>query len=60
MITRRGFVRAGAADEAGVAGAASFWNAAGRWRKAVRDYRALVCVFLFGGNDSNNTIIPDG
>jgi uncharacterized protein (DUF1501 family) len=21
-------------------------------------YRALVCVFLFGGNDSNNTIIP--
>jgi len=22
------------------------------------DYRALVCVFLFGGNDSNNTIIP--
>lgn len=22
------------------------------------DYRALVCVFLFGGNDSNNSIIP--
>ncbi|HEY9102961.1 DUF1501 domain-containing protein [Chitinimonas sp.] len=22
------------------------------------DYRALVCVFLFGGNDSNNTIVP--
>jgi uncharacterized protein (DUF1501 family) len=22
------------------------------------DYRALVCIFLFGGNDSNNTIIP--
>lgn len=22
------------------------------------DYKALVCVFLFGGNDSNNTIIP--
>src|ERR1700677_58847 len=22
------------------------------------DYRALVCVFLFGGNDSNNTVIP--
>jgi len=21
-------------------------------------YKALVCVFLFGGNDSNNTIIP--
>jgi len=22
------------------------------------DYRALVCVFLYGGNDSNNTIVP--
>ena len=22
------------------------------------DYRALVCVFLFGGNDSNNSVIP--
>ena len=22
------------------------------------DYKALVCVFLFGGNDANNTIIP--
>jgi uncharacterized protein (DUF1501 family) len=22
------------------------------------DYRALVCVFLYGGNDSNNLIIP--
>ena len=21
-------------------------------------YRALVCVFLFGGNDANNTIVP--
>ena len=22
------------------------------------DYKALVCVFLFGGNDSNNMVIP--
>jgi uncharacterized protein (DUF1501 family) len=22
------------------------------------DYKALVCIFLFGGNDSNNTIVP--
>ena len=21
-------------------------------------YKALVCVFLFGGNDANNTLIP--
>lgn len=23
-----------------------------------RDYRALVCIFLFGGNDSDNMIVP--
>src|SRR6266852_5103663 len=22
------------------------------------DYKALVCIFLFGGNDSNNLIVP--
>ena len=26
--------------------------------RAVGDYRALVCVFLAGGNDGNNTIVP--
>lgn len=32
------------------------------WRASVAqpgaDYRALVCVFLYGGNDSNNMIVP--
>ncbi|MGB5630901.1 MAG: twin-arginine translocation signal domain-containing protein, partial [Woeseiaceae bacterium] len=23
------------------------------------DYRALVCVFLFGGNDSYNMLVPN-
>ena len=22
------------------------------------DYKALVCVFLFGGNDANNLVVP--
>ena len=22
------------------------------------DYKALVCVFMYGGNDGNNTVIP--
>jgi len=22
------------------------------------DYKALVCVFLYGGNDTNNTVVP--
>ncbi len=24
------------------------------------DYKAMVCIFLFGGNDSSNTLIPTG
>ena len=24
----------------------------------VSNYKALVCVFLFGGNDGNNTVVP--
>src|ERR1043166_1489225 len=24
------------------------------------DYKALVCIFLAGGNDSNNLVIPTG
>jgi uncharacterized protein (DUF1501 family) len=26
--------------------------------QAPSDYRALVCVFLFGGNDANNMVVP--
>ena len=26
--------------------------------QSTSDYRALVCVFLYGGNDGNNTVIP--
>lgn len=61
-IERRAFLRrsaqlammGGAAsyalDLAGLAEAAAFSNAGG--------YKALVCVFLYGGNDHGNTLIP--
>jgi uncharacterized protein (DUF1501 family) len=26
--------------------------------QAASDYKALVCVFLYGGNDGNNTVVP--
>jgi uncharacterized protein (DUF1501 family) len=39
-----------ALDLAGMAEAAAFSNAGG--------YKALVCVFLYGGNDHGNTLIP--
>jgi len=61
MVSRRGFIRIGAATVGSLALrpfsmlpalAATHATTSGP------DYRALVCVFLFGGNDSNNTIIP--
>lgn len=27
-------------------------------QRRVTDYKALVCVYMFGGNDSNNVIVP--
>lgn len=33
--------------------------ASGIGTTAVADYKALVCIFLAGGNDGNNTVIPN-
>jgi uncharacterized protein (DUF1501 family) len=56
MHTRRGFIRIGAATVGSLA-----LRALGRipaMAQSGPDYRALVCVFLFGGNDANNSVIP--
>lgn len=60
-ITRREFLRRSSALS--MAGAAAPWalNLAAIGEAAAQDatdYRALVCVFLYGGNDHGNTIIP--
>ena len=61
-LRRRDFVRMGCCT------AASFSLSAALGRlnlihayaaAAATDYRALVCIFLFGGNDSNNVIVPN-
>jgi uncharacterized protein (DUF1501 family) len=56
-ISRRGFLQLGlsagafaALSNLNIARAASYANAT--------DYKALVCIFLFGGNDGHNTIVP--
>ena len=36
----------------------SFFVAEASAAAQVTDYKALVCVYLFGGNDSNNVIVP--
>jgi uncharacterized protein (DUF1501 family) len=59
--SRRDFLRATACALGGVAlGSAveSFGLVDAYAQSAATDYRALVCVFLFGGNDGNNMIVP--
>ncbi len=63
MITlRRDFLKMGlrslsAIGAASVVGRLSQVNALAQ-TSCPNDYKALVCVFLFGGNDGNNTLIP--
>ncbi|HLX24144.1 MAG TPA: DUF1501 domain-containing protein [Usitatibacter sp.] len=62
IVTRRTFLRgAMALSSLGLAtrlGAMSLAASTQSEADAVDDYKALVCVFMFGGNDGNNTIIP--
>ena len=63
-LTRRDFIRRAACAAVGTAAMTSairdlrFMNAAVA-QSNITDYKALVCIFLPGGNDSNNLIIPD-
>jgi uncharacterized protein (DUF1501 family) len=56
MFSRRGFIRVGAASVGSLA--LRPFGMLPALAQSGPSYRALVCVFLFGGNDSNNTIIP--
>ncbi len=40
------------------AGSMLRWGVESAEAQAVGGYKAIVCVFLFGGNDSNNMIVP--
>ena len=56
-ITRRKFLaQTGGLTAAALAGNLSFGIQEASAQSA--GYQALVCVFLFGGNDSNNMVIP--
>ena len=57
--TRRNFMKIGCRSVAAVGALGAF----GRFGQmnlmaAGSDFKALVCIFLFGGNDGNNTLIP--
>jgi uncharacterized protein (DUF1501 family) len=60
-LSRRAFMQRGAALS--LAGGAAPWalNLAAMGEAAAQtatDYKALVCVFLYGGNDYANTVVP--
>ena len=60
-LTRRAFLKRAAALSAIGAGAPLAMNLAAAGEAAAfaaSDYKALVCVFLFGGNDYANTVVP--
>ncbi|MEM0983220.1 MAG: DUF1501 domain-containing protein [Planctomycetota bacterium] len=63
MLARRTFLRRGACAALGLTGLTSQLMAMRSIGAALdgqqfNDYKALVCVFLFGGNDAGNTVIP--
>jgi uncharacterized protein (DUF1501 family) len=57
---RRAFLRnVGAMSAFGLASRLDLFNfIAEAGAQSAQDYKALVCVFMFGGNDGNNTVIP--
>lgn len=62
--SRRGFLKVGCCA-VGKLTAASALSRLGQINAMAQtggpsDYRALVCIFLFGGNDANNVVVPMG
>ena len=61
LRSRRDFVRFGSRALSTI-GAAAALNRAGLMTaraQTTTDYKALVCIFLYGGNDANNLLIPN-
>jgi len=59
-ISRRKFMSITCRSAAwlGAFGAFSRFGVLNAFAQTASNYKALVCVFLFGGNDGNNTVIP--
>jgi uncharacterized protein (DUF1501 family) len=60
MISRRNFLQMSANFTAsmGMLAALGRFNSAAA--QTAQNYKALVCVFLFGGNDGHNLVVPTG
>jgi len=60
--SRRDFLKRTCCTAAAGLAAASFsrFGLMNALAQSAQDYKALVCVFMFGGNDANNLIVPLG
>jgi uncharacterized protein (DUF1501 family) len=58
--TRRDFMRLACCSAAGASlvGGLSKFGLVSALAQGTTDYKALVCIFMFGGNDGNNMVIP--
>src|SRR5580704_11171958 len=58
--TRRDFMRLACCSAAGASlvGGLSKFGLVSALAQGGSGYKALVCIFLFGGNDSNNMVVP--
>ena len=56
---RRKFLTStGALTATAMAGSLGKWGIESAEAQTITDYKAIICVFMFGGNDSNNMIVP--
>lgn len=60
MTSRRNFLRLGCCSLSTLTVASQFsrLGLVSANAQSTGDYKALVCIFLFGGNDSNNMVVP--
>jgi uncharacterized protein (DUF1501 family) len=56
-VNRRSFIKYASLAAAGNAAALRPFGALNALAQSTSGYKALVCVFLYGGNDANNTLI---
>jgi uncharacterized protein (DUF1501 family) len=59
IFNRRSFIGCASLAAAGhLAGLRPFGAMNALAAETTPDYKALVCIFLYGGNDANNTVVP--
>jgi len=57
LVNRRTFIKYASLAAAGNAAGLRPFGALNALAQSTTDYKALVCVFLYGGNDANNTLV---